>query len=452
MTGFAIGYQIDRPDNAGEYTDLRAQRPAARQAADPVLPRLRPRPRPPGHRRQPAGDHERPGVQQAQPGAQPDHARRPARRCCRCRTTPTSSSSSPDYIAHDQDAMAFIGGKPDPWGMVVNPAYKNLEPAARRSGRCSTPTSRRPQSDCRQDNPRSTSASSPRRSPRCARSPRRCSTRWPNVQTRCDFDTSTDPLLQARPDRPAVVRLPLHARHHQPRRRGALRAAHRGPADQDGHVRRADRRVASARRVQLSAADEAVLAVRARPGRRPQVAHAYPGTMVVYTAARLQNLAQEDAAKVAQFIRVSTTEGQRPGSGNGELPDGFLPIRRPASTRQALRLGAGGRRRDRGPEAARTGRAADDPSGTGGGTPRHRRRPSTPPDDVPRRRRRRPRHATPVGGARRRRRRPSPMPATEAVGSDTGRRPAAAADPARRDRLRRATAVSGSPAVLREAS
>ena len=39
-----------------------AERPAGRQAAHPVLSRLRPRPRAPGHRGQPAGDHERPGV------------------------------------------------------------------------------------------------------------------------------------------------------------------------------------------------------------------------------------------------------------------------------------------------------------------------------------------------------------------------------------------------------
>jgi hypothetical protein len=61
--------------------------------------------------------------------------------------------------------------------------------------------------------------------------------------------------------------------------------------------------------------------------------NAYPGTMVVYTAARLQNLAPEDATKVAQFIRIATTEGQRAGSGNGELPGGFVPIRDSGATR-----------------------------------------------------------------------------------------------------------------------
>jgi len=54
--------------------------------------------------------------------------------------------------------------------------------------------------------------------------------------------------------------------------------------------------------------------------------------MVVYTAARLQNLPEEDAAKVAQFIRIAVTEGQRPGSGNGELPDGYLPIEKAGVT------------------------------------------------------------------------------------------------------------------------
>jgi hypothetical protein len=55
-------------------------------------------------------------------------------------------------------------------------------------------------------------------------------------------------------------------------------------------------------------------------------ANAYPGTMIVYTAARTANLPAEDAAKVAEFIEVSTSEGQKTGFGNGELPAGYLPI------------------------------------------------------------------------------------------------------------------------------
>jgi hypothetical protein len=62
---------------------------------------------------------------------------------------------------------------------------------------------------------------------------------------------------------------------------------------------------------------------------------AYPATMVVYTAARTANLPKADAAKVASFIRTATTEGQKPGPGNGQLPGGYLPIRSTGAT-QAL--------------------------------------------------------------------------------------------------------------------
>jgi hypothetical protein len=53
---------------------------------------------------------------------------------------------------------------------------------------------------------------------------------------------------------------------------------------------------------------------------------AYPGTMVVYTAAKTTGLPKRTAQEVAQFIRVSSTEGQVPGRGNGRLPGGYLPI------------------------------------------------------------------------------------------------------------------------------
>ena len=53
---------------------------------------------------------------------------------------------------------------------------------------------------------------------------------------------------------------------------------------------------------------------------------AYPGTMVVYTAAKTYGLDKAAAGRVAQFIQVSTTEGQTAGRGNGKLPDGYLPI------------------------------------------------------------------------------------------------------------------------------
>ena len=50
VTGFAIGYTIDRPDNAGEYTDLRLNpRLLAKLLTESYLG-SRPRTRPPRHR------------------------------------------------------------------------------------------------------------------------------------------------------------------------------------------------------------------------------------------------------------------------------------------------------------------------------------------------------------------------------------------------------------------
>src|SRR5690606_2026044 len=40
---------------------------------------------------------------------------------------------------------------------------------------------------------------------------------------------------------------------------------------------------------------------------------AYPGMQVVYTAARTHGMTKADAAKVAQFIRVTLSEGQQLG-------------------------------------------------------------------------------------------------------------------------------------------
>jgi len=55
-------------------------------------------------------------------------------------------------------------------------------------------------------------------------------------------------------------------------------------------------------------------------------AAAYPGTSVLYTAAKTSGLDPTAAQQVAQFMRVSSTEGQVEGRGNGQLPDGYLPI------------------------------------------------------------------------------------------------------------------------------
>ena len=114
---------------------------------------------------------------------------------------------------------------------------------------------------------------------------------------------------------------------------------------------------------------------------------AYPGTMVVYTAARLANLLEEDATKVAQFIRLSTTEGQKVGSGNGELPAGLRADQGQRADGEALRVGpegGDGRREADARSRPRPRRVPDatapDGGGAGGGTSvPPAARPATPP-------------------------------------------------------------------------
>jgi hypothetical protein len=148
---------------------------------------------------------------------------------------------------------------------------------------------------------------------------------WPEVQTRCDKDLATGLFKLGRIDPQSygsrfmlgLVTLGDVARY-------GLRSA--ALETRPGHY-------VEPTKSSLSAALR--LAKQAKPlqpfvmdmGAIRASAHAYPGTMVVYTAAKTQHLDATDAAKVAQFIHVSTTEGQRAGSGNGELPEGYLPIR-----------------------------------------------------------------------------------------------------------------------------
>jgi hypothetical protein len=57
-----------------------------------------------------------------------------------------------------------------------------------------------------------------------------------------------------------------------------------------------------------------------------EAAGAYPGTMAVYATIPTQNLAAIDGTHLAQLLRFAVGEGQTPGLGNGQLPPGYLPL------------------------------------------------------------------------------------------------------------------------------
>ena len=55
-------------------------------------------------------------------------------------------------------------------------------------------------------------------------------------------------------------------------------------------------------------------------------AKVYPGTMVVYLAAPTTGLPAADATNLAQLLSFIGTAGQTPGHGSGQLPPGYVPL------------------------------------------------------------------------------------------------------------------------------
>jgi hypothetical protein len=238
-------------------------------------------------------------------------------------------SAVTQYIAADAEAMAFIGGEPDPWGMVVNPAYKDI----------ALPRAEWPMLDgyipeipssgdaCLRANPAPyfQKVASPVNSLRKVAVATLDA--WPNVSTVCTgAGTAAVPFKLGR-----VARQDFGNRN-------MLGLVSLGDAERFG-LRTAELRTSgTGADATFVAASEASMAAAVETASQAAVgapftidrgalpAMAYPGTMIVHATARLTDLPTADAGYVAEFIRIASTEGQTPGSANGELPAGYLPI------------------------------------------------------------------------------------------------------------------------------
>lgn len=322
VSGFSVGYVVDKPDNQGEFTRLRLNaRLLAKLLTQSYLGSDLGRGHP-GIADNPLSINLDPEFVELNPGLSVTAQEAAA-------TVLSLSNSSDvvqqltDYIARDRAAMAFVNGAPDPYGMVVNPAYRKL----------SLPRAEWPLLDdyvpetentCRQENPGVYFNQLAAPVTTLRKIAEALLDAWPNVQTRCEYDASTQLYKVGRVDRQSygsrfmlgIVSLADAERYGL--RSAALKTARGGYVAPTLSALRAAVAVAEQpQRYGPFDLDQAALAT------SPE---AYPGTMIVYTAARLQNLPAEDAARVAQFMRISTTEGQRVGSGNGQLPAGYLPI------------------------------------------------------------------------------------------------------------------------------
>ena len=328
VTGFAISYVVDRPGNAGPFTGLRLN---ARLLAKLMtmsylwseLARAHP-----GMEANPVGLNLDPEFQKLNPGLD-TISREAAASLMSLSEDSDVIEQLTSYIAADKDAMAFVNGAKDPWGMSVNPAYKKIE----------LPTGEWPLLDdyvppttdeCRLQNPTPYATLLAAPVPHLRTVAEAILDAWPMVQTRCERSSVDEPWKIGRVGRQGVgSRFLLGVTSLGDARRLGLDVAalevgggrYVGPTD--ATMRRALQAATPSKQgdqpVEMPVADVVK-------------AGGYPGTMVVYTAARTANLPKADAAKVAQFIRTATTEGQRPGYGNGQLPPGYLPLTRTGPT------------------------------------------------------------------------------------------------------------------------
>jgi len=234
------------------------------------------------------------------------------------------------YIAADPSAMAWINGKPDPWGMKVNSYYKGMD----------LPVSTWPLLD--QWIPRKTGISCLDANPapylQKVAAPvstfsliaRAMLLSWPNVSTVCSLDPTSNTWTLGRVAQQGIgrrmqfgiVTLGDAARYGLTVASLQASPGHFVPADAAG--------IQAA--VKLMRQPKADKPFELTQDAVRKSSSAYPGTAVVYTAAKGRGLAKADAAHVAQFIQVSTSEGQAPGRGNGQLPAGYVPITRSGAT------------------------------------------------------------------------------------------------------------------------
>ncbi|GAA1915746.1 hypothetical protein [Nocardioides hwasunensis] len=327
VTGFSIGYVIDRPGNAGEFTDLKLNaRLVAKLLTQSYLGSELGRGHP-GMSANPVGINLDPEFQKLNPGLD-TITREAAATLLSLSESSDVVQSLTEYIAQDRSAMEWVKGKADPWGMKVNPSYRKIKlPVAEWPLLDDyVPTTN---DECRQQNPTPyfTQLAAPVNSIR--KIAEAILDAWPNVQTRCDRSAVTDPWKIGRVDRQGVgTRFMFGVVSMGDAERLGLDQA--SLATRSGYVAPTTAGLTKALRLAEPSkeGDEPFTLDMAQMVRK----NAYPGTMIVYTAARTANLPEEDAAKVAQFIEVSTTEGQREGYGNGELPPGYVPIKKAGVT------------------------------------------------------------------------------------------------------------------------
>lgn len=334
VTGFGISFIVDQPNNTGERLQLKlTPRLLAKLLSQSytVGPSAKAHP---GMSGNPGVLNTDPEFTELNPGLD-DQVRDAGAVLLALSESSDTMRALTTYIATDPDAMAFLEGTPDPWGMVVNPDFKSFVGTDGRPHGVQLPLDdwplldswvRETKNPCWNENittPYLSLVAAP------VNSLRKIATAlidaWPNSQTVCE-ETPTSPLKTGRGARQGygtrfmlgvvslgdAERYGLHV--------AALRTAGTGP----GATFVAPSTASMAAAVATATSTGTAQAFTLDPATLPD--DAYPGTMIVSAAVPTTGLSSADASHVAQFITTATTEGQVPGPGNGQLPEGFLPI------------------------------------------------------------------------------------------------------------------------------
>lgn len=345
ITGFGVGYVIDKPNNAGEVTDLRLNARLIAKLLTNSYTGRQAGSEHPGMTNNPMRINLDPEFKALNPDISQDLDPDIGASLMSLSVASDVMDSLTSYIKRDPEAHAFLNGNPDPWGMLVNPAYKGIN----------LPVSDWPLnddwripsgSDCGKANttPYATQLAAPVGSMRTIAEA--LLDGWPLVQTKVDSVPDANSASGFLCKYGRIDRLDIGHRFilgvidlGDAERLGLRTAALQTSAKNSGasFTGPQGRTFAAASSKSMSDALLAYGPAKCRVAPfvfdpKAMKATAYPGTMIVYTAARLRGLEKSQAKNVASFVRISSSEGQRPGSGNGQLAAGYLPMKKGGAT------------------------------------------------------------------------------------------------------------------------
>ncbi|HVS68652.1 MAG TPA: hypothetical protein VHE56_08885 [Mycobacteriales bacterium] len=363
VTGWGIGFDIDKPGNAGQQLSINLNaRLIAKLLTESYPGSVAVQQSHPGFSHNPLSLNLDPEFIKLNPGLDTAHWSEAAGALMSLSTSSGVITQLTSYIAADPQAMAFIHGKPSPGGMRVNPFYKDVKLPVSTWPLLDTWVNKTTNNPCLHAAPTAYMplTASPVSSLRLIATALLYS--WPMVATGCTGNgTPTSPFQLARSAPQGLGnRFILGLVTLGDAKRYDLTVA-KLQASPNHFVAAGD----AGMRAALKLAEPGP---KLKPFRLPQRAirkskTAYPGTTIVYTAAKTSGLSKSVAADVSQFIKISATEGQVRGRANGQLAEGYLPISKSGVTarlyQQALQVATAVAKQQPPP-------APSAPAGTGG--------------------------------------------------------------------------------------